>query len=61
MLRMIFSGLTPISLNPMQLNFALCAIKTKRGFIITELQNRVTHYDVTNRVIDSKISSFFIF
>ena len=29
--------------------------------IIPELQNRVTHYDVTNRVTNSKILLFFLF
>ena len=31
------------------------------GSITPELQNRVTHYDVTNRVINSKIFFFLIF
>ena len=29
--------------------------------IIPELQNRITHYDVTNRVTNSKILYFLIF
>ena len=29
--------------------------------MIPELQNRVAHYDVTNRVTNSKILSFLIF
>ena len=32
-----------------------------KGAIISELQNRVTHYDVTNRVTNSKIFLFFYF
>ena len=31
------------------------------GSVIPELQNRVTHYDVTNRVTNSKILFFKIF
>ena len=28
---------------------------SKRGSVIPELENRVTHYDVTNQVINSKL------
>ena len=31
----------------------------KKGSIIPELQNRVTHYDATNRVTNSKVLNFF--
>ena len=33
----------------------------KKGSIISELQNRVTHYDITNRVTNSKTLFFLIF
>ena len=33
----------------------------KKGSIIPELQNRVTHYDVINRVTNSKVLFFLIF
>ena len=34
---------------------------TGKRSIIPELRNRVTHYDVTNRVTNSKILFFLIF
>ena len=40
--------------------FLKVRVRLYLGSIISEVQNRVTHYDVTNRVTNSKICFFFL-